>query len=157
MVECTPKPVSGVPGVVVLVVVLSVDPPDPREELAVAQVGPLIVLASNVTVPADKVKILPFRTAPVFKALIPFWAIIVPINEVVVPRVAELPTRHQTLHGSPPVTDEPGDVISVDTDLKIQTPEPVKVKFPLRLKLLVEQYTPGPNGDSNVKSCAPYV
>jgi hypothetical protein len=142
--------------VVVLVVVPVVDP-DPPEELAVAQVGPLIVLASSVTVPADKAKILPFRTAPVFKALMPFWAIIVPINEVVVPRVTELPTRHQTLHGSPPVTDEPGDVISVDTDLKIQTPEPVKVRFPLRLKLLVEQYTPGPKGESKVKSCAPYV
>jgi hypothetical protein len=66
------------------------------------------------------------------------------MNEVVVSRVAELPILHHTLQGSPPVTDEPGDVMSVDTVLKIQTPDPVRVRFPLSEKLLVEQKTPGP-------------
>src|SRR6202035_4811307 len=99
-----------------------------------------MVLAFSVTVPADSAKTRPFKVAPVFKAVVPFCAIIVPINDVVVSRVAELPILHQTLQGSPPVTDEPGDVIIVDTVLKIQTPEdPVRVRFPLNVKLLVEQ------------------
>jgi hypothetical protein len=114
-------------------------PPLPLLLLDDAQVGPVIVLPFSVTVPADSAKIRPFKVAPVFKASVPFWAMIVPINEVVVPRVAELPTRHQTLQGSPPVTDEPGDVIMVDTLLKIQTPEPVRVRLPDSVKALVEQ------------------
>jgi hypothetical protein len=52
-------------------------------------------------------------------AFSPFCEITVPINEVVVSRVVELPILHHTLHGSPPVTDEPGDVIRDDTVLKI--------------------------------------
>jgi hypothetical protein len=137
-VEYTPKPVFGAPGVVVdellLLLLLLL-----LEELVVAQVGPVIVLASSVTVPADSAKTRPSRVAPVSRAVTPFCAIIVPINEVVVPKVAELPTRHHTLQGSPPVTDEPDDVMSVDTVLKIQTPDPVRVRFPLSEKLLVEQ------------------
>jgi hypothetical protein len=104
-----------------------------------AQVGPLMTLASNVNVPADNVKTRPFKVAPVSRAVTPFCAIIVPINEVVVPSVAELPILHHTLQGSPPVTDEPDEVIIVDTVLKIQTPDPVRVRFPLKVKLLVEQ------------------
>jgi hypothetical protein len=111
----------------------------PPPEGAAAHVGPVMVLAFKVTVPADSAKTRPFRVAPVFKAVVPFCAMIVPINDVVVPRVAELPIRHHTLQGSPPVTDEPGDVIIVDTVLKIQTPDPVRVRFPESEKLLVEQ------------------
>jgi hypothetical protein len=102
-------------------------------------VGPVIVLAFSVTVAADRPKNRPFKVAPVFIALTPFCDITVPLNEVVVSRVVELPIRHQRLQGSPPVTDEPGDVISVDTVLKIHTPDPVRVRFPLSEKLLVEQ------------------
>jgi hypothetical protein len=98
-----------------------------------------MVLAFNVTVPAACAKTRPFKIAPAFRAVVPLSAKILPINDVVVPRVAELPIRHHTLQGSPPVTDEPDDVISVDTVLKIQTPEPVRVRFPLSVKLLVEQ------------------
>ena len=104
-----------------------------------AHVGPVIVLAFKVTVPADRAKTRPFKVAPLFNAVVPFWAMIVPINDVVVPRVAELPTLHHTLQGSPPVTDEPDDVMIVETDLKIQTPVPVRVRFPDSEKLLVEQ------------------
>jgi hypothetical protein len=59
---------------------------------------------------------------------------IFPMNEVIVSRVAELTTLHHTLHGSPPVTDEPGDVMSVAADLKIQTPDPLRVEFPVSRK-----------------------
>lgn len=77
------------------------------------------------------------------------------MNEVLVPRVAELPTLHHTLQGSPPVTEEFDDVMSVETLLNIQTPDPVRVRLPLKEKLLVEQYTPGLRGDNRVRSCAP--
>jgi hypothetical protein len=59
---------------------------------------------------------------------------ILPINEVVVSRVAELSTRHHTLHGSPPVTDEAGDVMSVDLDQKIQTPDPLSARVLVSIK-----------------------
>jgi len=107
--------------------------------VVVEHVGPVIVLPANVTVPALRAKNRPFKVAPVFIAFTPFCEITVPMNEVVVSRVVELPILHHTLQGSPPVTDEPGDVISVDTVLKIQTPVPVRVRFPLSEKLLVEQ------------------
>jgi len=98
-----------------------------------------MVLSSNVSVPAACTKIRPFNVAPVFMALTPFNAKTFPSNEVVVSSVTELPILHHRLQGSPPVTDEPGDVISVETVLKIQTPDPVSVRFPLSEKLLVEQ------------------
>jgi hypothetical protein len=129
-------------------------PPLPLPEV-VAHVGPVMVLASSVTVAADSAKNRPFKVAPVFIALAPFCDITVPINDVVVSRVVELPILHQTLQGSPPVTDDPGDVMSVDTVLKIQTPDPVRVSLPLREKELVEQYTPGTRGEIKVRSCAP--
>ena len=71
--------------------------------------------------------------------LISAWAKILPLNEVVVSSVAELPILHHTLHGVPPVIDEPGDVIRVETVLKIQTPDPVRFRLPVREKLLLEQ------------------
>ncbi len=124
-------PVFGSPGTAAAA---AEEPPVP-----VAHVGPEIVFAFSVTVPADNARTRPFKVAPVLRAVVPFWATMVPINDVVVPRVAELPILHQRLHGSPPVTDEPDDVMSVDTVLKIQTPDPVRVRFPDRVKLLVEQ------------------
>ena len=57
-----------------------------------------------------------------------------PINDEFVSSVAELGTSHHTLQGSLPVTDEPGDVMSVDADLKIHTPEPLRIRFPLSPK-----------------------
>ena len=122
-----PNPVFGRLGVATSVVVVA------------EHTGPVIVLASKVTVPGSCANRRPFKEAPVFIALTPLSAKILPIKEVVVARVAELPIRHHTLQGSPPVTDEPGEVISVDTVLKTQTPEPVRFKFPLNVKLLVEQ------------------
>lgn len=107
--------------------------------VGLAHVGPLIVLEFNVTVPADSAKKRPSKVAPLFMALTPFCDITVPMNAVVVSRVVELPILHHTLQGSPPVTDEPGDVMSVDTVLKIQTPDPVRLRFPESEKLLVEQ------------------
>ena len=130
--DTTTGVVGGVVVVVVGGVVVVVVPLD-------AHVGPLMVLESSVSVPAACPKIRPFKVAPVCMALTPFSAKIFPMNEVVVPRVTELPILHHTLQGSPPVTDEPGDVMSVDTVLKIQTPDPVRFRLPLSEKLLVEQ------------------
>jgi len=62
-----------------------------------------------------------------------------PSNEVAVSSVTALPILHHRLQGSPPVTDEFGDVISVDTVLKIQGPDPVSVRFPVSRKLPAEQ------------------
>ena len=101
------------------------------------QFGPEIVLDCSDTWPVCA-RTRPFKVAPVFMVM-EVSAKILPINDVVVSRVAELPILHHTLQGSPPVTDEPGDVMRVDTVLKIQTPDPVSFKFPVNEKLLVEQ------------------
>ena len=108
--------------------------------VVVVQVGPVIMLSSKDTLAPDSAKNRPFKVAPVCIALAPVCDKTVPMNEVVVARVVELPTLHQTLQGSPPVTVEPVDVMSVDTDLKIHTPVfPVRVRFPDSEKALVEQ------------------
>lgn len=60
----------------------------------------------------------PFRVALVFIVTL-VRAKMFPRNDVDVPRVAELPTLHHTLQGSPPVIDELEDVMSVDTVLKM--------------------------------------
>lgn len=138
------SPAGGNAGVVAAVDVLAPGVVDPGVGVGVgvaaAHVGPVIVLAFSVTVPADCAKTRPFKVAPVCKAVTPLSAKIFPMNEVVVSRVAELPILHHTLQASPPVTDEPGDVMSVETVLKIQTPEePMRFRFPLSEKLLVEQ------------------
>lgn len=113
---------------------------DDADELdAAVHVGPVIVLASRVTVPASCAKTRPFKVAPVCKAVVPLRAKIFPLKAVVEPRVAELPTLHHMLQASPPVIDEPDDVMSVDTVLNIQTPDPVRFRLPLSEKLLVEQ------------------
>jgi len=115
-----------------------VDGPLGEEELGeAAHVGAVIVLPSNVTAPVCTIA-QPFSIAPLFIPM-DVRARIFPINEVVVSSVAELPTLHHTLQESLPVTEEPGEVISVDTVLKMKTPDPLRVKFPVSKKLPAEQ------------------
>src|ERR1035437_8021239 len=102
----------------------------------------VIVLVSSVTAQSDetpRAKALPFTVAPVFNVILSV-AIIVPTNEVVVSRVAELPTCQNTLQPGPEpplikVTDEPGWVMSVVPVLKIQTafgsPRALRVSVPV--------------------------
>jgi hypothetical protein len=59
---------------------------------------------------------------------------ILPTIEELVKMSAAVTSLHHTLHGSLPVTDEPTDVVSVAADLKIQTPDPVRVRFPVSKK-----------------------
>lgn len=108
---------------------------------AAAQLGPVMVFEFSVTVAPAPAKTRPFSVAPEFRAVVSatLAVTIFPMKVVPEPRVAALPTLHHTLHASPPVTDEPLDVMIVETDLKIQTPEPVRLRFPVRVKLLVEQ------------------
>lgn len=115
------EPVLGRPGVVEVVPLL----PD-------VQTGPLIVLWSIVT--AAWAKARPFRVAPVCKPmLVP--ARMLPTKVVPVPIVPPETNRHQTLHGSPPVTVELDEVVMVAADLKIQTPDvPLKVRLPVSKK-----------------------
>jgi hypothetical protein len=57
-----------------------------------------------------------------------------PMNVVPVPIVPDETSLHHTSHGLPPVTDELEDVVSVAADLKIQTPDPLRVRFPVSRK-----------------------
>ncbi len=79
----------------------------------------------------------PLRLAPLF-SVIDVSARTFPMKVVAVSRVAELPTLHHTLQGSPPVTLELGEVMTVDADLKIQTPTPERVKLPLSAKAVAQ-------------------
>jgi hypothetical protein len=97
----------------------------------------VIVLLSKVTAPVCA-KALPFKVALVSKVML-VSAKMFPTKEVVVPRIAELPILHHTLHGFPPVTEEFEDVVNDDTVLKIQTPDPERVRFPDSKKLPTEQ------------------
>ena len=72
--------------------------------VATLQTAPFMVLLSNVTAPVCA-RARPFKLAPVFKVMLAS-ARISPMNVVPEPRVAELPTCHHTLHGSPPSTLE---------------------------------------------------
>lgn len=100
--------------------------------LAVPQTGPLIVLWSRVT--AAWAKARPFRVAPVCRArLVPARRL--PSIVLLLPRILPAETmRHQILQGSPPVTVELAAVVMVEADLNIQTPEPLKVRFPVNMK-----------------------
>jgi hypothetical protein len=61
--------------------------------------------------------------------------IIFPTNVLFEPIMLPAETnRHHTLQASPPVTVELADVVSVEADLKIQTPEPLRVKLPVSRK-----------------------
>ena len=118
---------------------------------AVKHVAPVIVLLSSVTAPVCA-KARPFKLAPVC-SLMDVEARIFPINEVFVPRVAELTSRHHTLQGSPPTTLAVPEVIKVAADLKIQTPVPLRVSVPDSAKASA-QYTPATRFDPT-KSLVP--
>jgi hypothetical protein len=80
---------------------------------------------------------LPDTFAPLLR-LMSSCARMVPMNSVVVSRVAALPICQKTLHAwAPPLitTDEPDPVIRVLTVLKIQTSvaDPVRVSVPVKL------------------------
>ena len=89
----------------------------------------LMVLLSIVTAPVCA-KALPSKVAWVARAII-VDARILPRSDVSTPSVAELTTRHQMLQDEPPPTTfAVPEVMSVDADLKIQTPEPLSVSVP---------------------------
>ena len=69
------------------------------------QMGPSMVLESNVTAPVCA-RARPFRVAPVCRAML-VRARTSPIKLLFTPRVADEPTLHHILHGSPPITDAP--------------------------------------------------
>ena len=92
------------------------------------QIKPVMALESNVTEPVCA-KARPSKLAPVCR-LMDVEARIFPINEVFVPRVADETTLHHTLHGSPPTTLAVPEVMRVLADLKIQTPDPLRVSVP---------------------------
>lgn len=74
-------------------------------------------LVSNVTAPV-RARAWPSIRARVFTVMLAN-AIIVPLNSVSVPRVAELPTRQKMLHLLPvPSTEESDAVVSVEFILK---------------------------------------
>ena len=80
------------------------------------------MLLSSVTAPVCA-KALPDTLAPVFKVML-VSARMFPMNEVVVPRVAELPTCQNTLQPEPPLmmfTDELLAVVSVLPIWKMKT------------------------------------
>jgi hypothetical protein len=104
---------------------------------AAAQIGMVMVLVSRVTLPFRA------RARPIKLALFNIWmessARIFPMNEVVVLRVTDVAALHHTLHRLLPVrssttTDEPVDVMIVVGDLKIQMPDPVRCKIPVKEK-----------------------
>ena len=112
----------GKPGVV---------PPDVGPK-AGTQAGPVIVLWSRVMAACDRAR--PFKVAPVCIAMLVPESIFpakVLFDPIILPAETSL---HQTLHGSPPVTVELADVVNVDADLKIQTPAPLSVRFPVNRK-----------------------
>src|SRR4051812_39360216 len=79
-----------------------------------------ILFVSSVTAPF-RASARPMMLAPVFSVTL-VSAIRFPINEVVVPSVAELPICHATPQGFPPlinVTDDPAAVVSVLPVLKM--------------------------------------
>jgi hypothetical protein len=102
-------------------------------------------LVSIVTAPpppgSSPARALPVTLAPVLRVML-VNARILPMNDVVVPRVAELPTCQKTLHGCPAAplavlitTDEPDPVMRVLTVLNIQTSlaVPERVSVPVKL------------------------
>jgi hypothetical protein len=99
---------------------------------AVRQIKPVMVLESNVTAPVCA-RARPFKVARVCR-LMDVSARIFPINEVSVPSVAELATLHHTSQGLSPTTLAEPEVMRVDADLKIQTPDPLRVSVPDNVK-----------------------
>jgi hypothetical protein len=81
-----------------------------------------ILLVSSVTAPF-LASALPMMFAPVFRVML-VSAIRLPMNDVVVPSVAELPICQATPHGFPPLirtTDDPLAVVNVLPVLKTKT------------------------------------
>jgi hypothetical protein len=119
-----PRPVLGRPGVVP-------EPPvGPKEG---THAGPVIVLWSRVT--AAWARALPFKVAPVCMAILVPERIFpskVLFEPIMLPAVTK---RHQILQGSPPVTEDPAEVVNVAADLKIHTPAPLRVRLPVSRKV----------------------
>jgi hypothetical protein len=90
-----------------------------------------MALAFNVTAACAKAR--PFNLAP-FCMLMLVPARMLPMIEELAKMSALETSLHHTLQGSPPVTDDPADVVSVAADLKIQTPDPLRVRFPVNKK-----------------------
>jgi hypothetical protein len=81
-----------------------------------------ILLVSNVTAPF-RANALPIKLTPVVTVIL-VYARIFPLNAVVVPSVAEVPTCQNTLQGEAPLirtTDDADAVVSVLPILKAQT------------------------------------
>ena len=92
---------------------------------------PVMVFMLSVTAACARAR--PFKLAPAcILMLVP--ARMLPIMEELVKISAAEPSLHHTLHASPPVTDEPTAVVSVVSALKIQTPDPTRVRFPVSKK-----------------------
>jgi hypothetical protein len=92
-------------------------------------VGLVIVLSLRVTAPMEA-RSLPFTTVALPTEILTCARMLPWKALLAAPRVAELPTRKKTLHGSTPIrlTDAPAPVVSVDGILNIKTPPPVNVK-----------------------------
>jgi hypothetical protein len=110
---------------------------------AAAHAGPVKVLLSNDTCPF-RAKARPCTTVPVVTE-IDVNAMIVPLNDEFVPRVAELPTCQKTLQAWAPLmrlTLLADAVMSVDAIWKMNTalasPWPSNVTVPLRASELVD-------------------
>ena len=102
-------------GVVVAVVVVVVAVVVVVVAVAAAHVGTLIVLLLRVTAPVWASS-RPCTLAPLFNVT-DVCARIVPTKDVVVPKVAELPTCQKTLHACAPsikTTELPEAVVNVD-------------------------------------------
>ena len=93
-------------------------------------------MESSVTAPVCA-RARPFRVAPVCRAML-VRARTSPIKVLFTPRVADDSTLHHILHGSPPITDAPSIKVRVDADLKIQTPEPARVRFSVSRKAVAQ-------------------
>ena len=93
-----------------------------------------MLLVSSVTAPF-LASALPMMPAPVFKVML-VRAIRLPMNDVVVPSVAELPICQATPHGFPPLisrTDDPLAVVKVLPILNMKT----ALAFPWALSVSV--------------------
>lgn len=130
-------PVSGSPGAV-LELLLSSSSSSPKTGVP-RQDDPVKVLLSSVTAPVCA-NARPSRSAP-DASVIEVDERILPFKEVFVPSTAELTWRHHISHALPPTTLAVPDVISVDADLKIHTPDPLSVSVPDNSKASA-QYTP---------------
>jgi hypothetical protein len=96
-----------------------------------------IVLVSSVTAPVLAKAAPQVIVAPVFRVML-VLARISPVNDEVVPRVAELPTLQNTLAPCAPLISETTDallVVSVLAMLKMKTelglPRPLRVSAPV--------------------------